>query len=115
MKAESKLGCERCGTYAAHEPCEQCGQPIHIGAWYECPHEPMYKSKGFEAFECFTVADHPVTITTPGDMKKYMKPHWQNDHIVELAFRDKPDSHYRDLADRREARREATMRGEGRS
>lgn len=85
--------------------CDDCGKAVQIGDWPYCPHEKANASKGFEPFVDWNVSDKPVTITNPGDYRKYFKPHWENDNLVHVQPRDKSASYYRELNDRREARR----------
>lgn len=83
----SDIGCLLCGTYGTHDPCPDCGHVIHIGSAVQCPHEKVGPSKGFEPYDDIGLTDHPVRINSPADRKKYMKPHWVNDYIVELRER----------------------------
>lgn len=48
----TQLGCEQCGTYDKHEPCEKCGVVVHVGAWNYCPHptDVTLHATRFEAF-----------------------------------------------------------------
>lgn len=84
--------------------CDGCQRVVEIGDWPYCPHGKAQPSKGFEAYVDYNISDNPVTITNPGDRTKYLKPHWENDHIVHLQPRDKSASYYRELNQRREAR-----------
>lgn len=104
------LGCEQCGTYAAHEPCPDCGQIQHIGAAIQCPHdEKAQPSKGFEPF--FHVGFGQM-VTGLGDINAACRPKWENDHLVKLEVRDRPAGFDADLRARREERRERAMRGQ---
>jgi hypothetical protein len=45
-------GCQPCGKSEPHQPCEKCGEIVHIGEWPFCPHGrsvTFYATK-FEAF-----------------------------------------------------------------
>ena len=99
-----KLGCKRCGTYERHEPCPDCGNAQHIGDDYRCPHGPALRSKGFVPYYDIGLDRH---VTTIGDINAACRPHWENDHVVHLQPSDKPDSYYRELNERREARANA--------
>lgn len=94
--------CEVCGTGTPHEPCEDCGQIVHVGEWYACPHGYPGKTKGFEAFFDYGLGK---MVTTIGDINAACRPHWENDQYVHIQPRDKSASYYRELNERREARR----------
>ena len=82
-----KLGCKQCGIYAAHEPCPDCGNPVHIGHHYLCPHEPMSAIRGgLDGYwdEHIDPSGKPAWISNPGDKRKYLKAQWENDHIVHV-------------------------------
>ena len=97
-----KLGCKQCGTYDEHPPCEKCGVPIHIGSDYRCPHERVAAAKGFEPY--YDPGLDQV-VTGWGDINAACRPKWEGDHIVHIQPRDKSAQYYRELNDRREARR----------
>ncbi len=67
--------------------CDVCQKPITIGEWPFCPHGRAQASKGFEEYIDWNISDQPVRITTPGDRRKHLKPHWQDDHIVHMQER----------------------------
>ena len=90
------------------ERCDECGEVLEIGSWPFCPdHGQPYLAKGFEPFYDPGL---DAVITGAGDRNKLMRPHWENDHIVRIEGRSKPESYWRELRDRREARREASMK-----
>ena len=91
--------------------CETCGQAITIGEWPWCPHGQPAPSKGFEPYVDIHTTGKPVTVSNPGDRNAMYRPHWENDHIVQVVPRDMPKSYWKDLAVRREERREKTMKG----
>ena len=90
--------------------CDACGKELTIGEWPYCPHGRGTASKGFEPYWDNTIADQPQYITSGADYKKFFKPQWNNDYVTHLVPRDKPDSYYKELNDRREHRREETKR-----
>ena len=97
-----KLGCTKCGIYSAHEPCSDCGQIVHIGEHPYCPHGKALPSKGFEPF--YDVALDQV-VTGIGDINKACRPHWKDGNLVHIQPRDKSAQYYRELNERREARK----------
>ena len=99
-----KLGCRRCGIYAKHEPCDSCGRLVHIGEHPYCPHGKAGPSKGFEPY-----FDHGLgrMVTTIGDINAACRPHWEDDSLIHIQPRDKSAAYYRELNERREARRHA--------
>lgn len=97
-----KLGCEQCGTYEEHTPCPSCGQTQHIGDDYRCPHLPAFKHKGFEPYYDWGLGQH---VTGVGDINAACRPKWEGDHITQIQPRDKGEHYYRELNERREARR----------
>ena len=103
-----KLGCKQCGIYSPHEPCEHCGRIVHIGEWPSCPHGKAAPSKGFEPF---FHQGFGKMVTGIGDIQAECRPRWENDHIVKMEVKDRPLGFDADLRARREARREAAMKG----
>ena len=97
-----KLGCKRCGTYAKHVPCPDCGHIQHIGAAIQCPHGEISKTKGMEPFFDYGLGR---VVTTIGDINAECRPKWENDNIVHIQPRDKSAAYYRELNERREARK----------
>ncbi len=97
----SDIGCYQCGTYDKHDPCERCGNVIHIGSTIQCPHEKANPTKGFLAY-----FDHGLGkyITGEGDRNVELRPKWNNDYVEHIQHRDLPASHYRDLNERRAER-----------
>ncbi len=88
--------------------CENCGGTIEIGSWPFCPdHGRPYAQKGFEPY--FDVGLGQV-VTGTGDINKALRPQWENDYVVKLDHRDKPESYYRELNERRRERAENAKR-----
>jgi len=85
--------------------CDDCGHDIQIGEWPFCNHGRPTPSKGFEPYWDENIATEPVWISDPGDRNQRMRPHWENDHMVHVQPRERPDSYFKDLAERREERR----------
>jgi hypothetical protein len=84
-----EIGCAKCGTYDKHDdPCEKCGNVIHIGSTVHCPHDRAAPTKGFESYWDIQLTDHPVQITSLADRNKYMRPHWKDDHVIHFRDRD---------------------------
>lgn len=91
--------------------CDTCDTILEIGMWPFCPdHGKPTASKGFEPYYDENISDKPVWISTPGDRNKYLKPHWENDHIVHVQPKDRPASYYRELNERRAHRAEMERR-----
>lgn len=101
--------------------CESCGEVLKLGSWPYCAdgtgkhgHEPPHGNLGdFRAYTDYHIADEPVHITSLAQKKTLLKPHWKDDQIIQIQPRDLPDSHYRELNDRR-AHRAEMARKEGR-
>ena len=88
--------------------CDSCGATLEIGSWPFCPdHGKPERRKGFEPFYDIGLDQ---TITGFGDMNKACRPKWEDDHIVQLRPRDKSESYYRELNERRRERAEAERR-----
>jgi len=89
--------------------CEDCGATLRVGDWPFCggknDHGRPYKHKGFDPHWDNLIDAKPQWIQTPGDRHKFLKPHWENDHIVHQQPRDKSNDYWKDLNNRREARR----------
>ncbi len=98
----SDIGCELCGTYDVHLPCERCGQPVHIGSTIQCPHERAQAARGFLAYFDYGLGKQ---ITCVGDINAAMRPQWNNDYVTKLDHRDMPASYYRELNERRAERK----------
>jgi hypothetical protein len=98
----SEIGCQLCGTYDVHEPCERCGHPIHIGSTIQCPHERAGKTHGFEPFFHVGIGKY---VTGVGDINQAMRPQWNDDHITQIQHRDMPESYYREMNERRAERK----------
>lgn len=96
--------CKTCGA-ASHEPCSGCGQIVHIGEWYNCPHGYPNRSKGFEPYFSHELGKW---VSGVGDINQEMRPKWEGDHIVRLESRGRSAAYFREKDQRREAR----MRGE---
>ena len=85
--------------------CESCGGTIEIGSWPWCPdHSRPSPSKGFEPFFDIGLGEY---VTGIGDINKACRPKWENDHIIRIQPRDKSAAYYRELNERREAKRHA--------
>lgn len=67
--------------------CDSCNREITIGEWPYCPHGKAQPSKGFEPYWDENISDKPVWVSTPGDRKKYLKPHWDKDYVVHVQER----------------------------
>ena len=87
--------------------CEMCGLEYGIGAWPLCPHGiPRGHLHDFRAYTDFNISDKPVEITSLAQKQRLLRPHWKDDYVVHVQPRDKPDSYYRELNDRRAERAE---------
>ena len=64
--------------------CDDCGKAYRIGDWPLCPHGTPTPTKGYEPHWDNNITTHPVWISNPGDTRKYLKPHWKDDHIVHV-------------------------------
>lgn len=87
--------------------CDECQKELTIGEWPYCPHGLPTHHKGFEPYYDSSL---DMTVTGFGDINKACRPYWENDHIVQIQPRDKSDSHYRELNERRRERIEAERR-----
>ncbi len=97
----TELGCQECGIYAKHEPCEGCGRIVHIGEWPACPHGKAQAARGFEPYFDYGLGR---MITGVGDIQAALRPQWNNDYMTKLDHRDKPESYYREVNERRAER-----------
>ena len=82
--------------------CDKCKKRVAVGDWPYCPHGKPSPSKGFEPYENVSLGQ---VVTGVGDINKACRPQWENDHIVQLQPRDKPPIYWKELNDRREARK----------
>lgn len=62
------LGCAECGTTHPHEPCEACGQIVHVGEWPFCPHGKPYGTAIDDQ-----LAGGPQWIENLGDQPVYVE------------------------------------------
>ncbi len=97
----SEIGCQHCGTYDIHPPCERCGFPVHIGSTVQCPHEKAVSTKGFEPHFDIGLGKY---LTGEGDRNAALRPQWNKDYVTHLQPRDLPAVHYRELKQRRAER-----------
>ena len=89
------------------EHCSECGASYSVGEWPYCPHGAVHEAKGFEPY----FDDNLQTqINGWGDLNKQFKPKWENDHLVQIAPREKPAQYYRELNERRRERAESDRR-----
>ena len=92
--------------------CKQCGKEVQIGEWPFCGHgTPNGNLHDFRAYTDFNISDKPVEITSLAQKQRLLRPHWKDDYMVHVLPRDMPDSHYRELNDRRAERAEAARKG----
>ena len=96
------------------EPCPECRKPLEIGEWPYCPHgfpgAGVFGFKPHAPYVDYNISTEPVTITNPGDKAKYLRPYWENDHIIKVEPKERPNGYYRELNDRRRARAEKEKR-----
>lgn len=84
------MNCDVCGA-VEHEPCEKCGQVVHVGEWPFCPHGQVQPRGGFEPHFDLALGEY---VTGWGDVRQHMR-------RKGLDFRDHPSKSWiRERADK---------------
>jgi hypothetical protein len=86
--------------------CDDCQKEMQIGDWPYCPHGRAQEAHGFEPYFDVALGQY---VTGVGDIKKAMRPHWEQDQYIQLDHRDKGEAYYREMNERRAERRARTL------
>ena len=88
--------------------CDDCQKELTVGEWPWCPHGRAQEAHGFEPYFDYGLGQ---TITGVGDIRKAMRPHWEQDQYIQLDHSDKPASYYKEMNERRAERRARALEG----
>lgn len=109
----------KCANEGCSHVCTDCGAEHHIGWWPICAdakgkhgHLPPRGMMTFKPYLDHHAGDQPIEVRSWKERQNLFKPKWNGDYVEQIQPRDKPDSYYRELNQRREHRAEMARKGQ---